>query len=168
MFVCRYGREVDFVKVLDFGMVKSQREPEGEDAKTKLTGAHAVCGTPAFMAPEQVLGSRLVDGRTDLYAVGGLAYWLITGHLVFTGRTAMEILMQHTQAVPVPPSARTEMQVPPALDDLVLMCLAKNPDDRPASANTLAEALRSIATGSSWTTARAQEWWNLHHRRGQS
>src|SRR5262245_13159472 len=161
VYVCRYGREVDFVKVLDFGMVKSQRE--GEYAETELTGDQAVCGTPAFMAPEQVLGNRSVDGRTDIYAVGGLAYWLITGQLVFTGRTVMEILMQHTQAVPVPPSARTEIEVPPGFDDIVLACLAKNPDDRPASADMLAEALASIMTGSSWTTPRAQKWWDLHH-----
>lgn len=166
VYACRYGREVDFVKVLDFGMVKSQRE--GDDAETKLTGADAVCGTPGFMAPEQVLGDRLVDGRTDLYAVGCLAYWLITGQLVFSGHTTMAILMQHTQAVPVPPSARTEVEVPPALDDIVLACLAKDPDARPPSADTLAEALASIVTRSSWTAARAQEWWNLHHRRGQS
>ena len=115
------------------------------------------------MAPEQVLGSRLVDGRTDLYAVGCLAYWLITGQPVFTGRTAMETMMQHTQAVPVPPSARTELEVPPALDHMVLTCLAKNPDDRSASADKLAEALASIATRSSWTTPRAHEWWDRHH-----
>lgn len=150
--------------MLDFGMVKSQRE--GDDTEKKLTADHAVCGTPAFMAPEQVLGSRSVDGRTDLYAVGCLAYWLITGHLVFTG-TAMETLVQHAQAVPVRPSARTEVEVPPKLDDVILRCLSKNPDDRPASADTLAEALASIPTGSTWTTRRAGEWWNMHHpRRG--
>jgi serine/threonine-protein kinase len=161
VYLCRYGREVDFVKVLDFGMVKSQRDDE--NAETKLTNDHAICGTPAFMAPEQALGSALVDGRTDLYGVGCLAYWLITGQLVFKGRTAMEILMQHTQAMPVAPSARTELGVPPALDEIILACLAKNPDDRPASADTLAEALASVVTDSSWTTPRAQKWWDLHH-----
>src|SRR5262245_14540351 len=136
VFTCRYGREVDFVKVLDFGMVKWQLE--GEDAATKLTGPNALCGTPAFMAPEQVLDSRLVDGRTDLYAVGCLAYWLVSGQMVFTGQRTMEVLMQHAQALPIPPSARTEMEVPPALDDIVLACLAKDPNDRPASADKLA------------------------------
>jgi eukaryotic-like serine/threonine-protein kinase len=165
VYVCRHGREVDFVKVLDFGMVKSQRE--GDDTETKLTADQAVCGTPAFMAPEQVLGSRFVDGRTDLYAVGCLAYWSITGQLVFTGRTAMEILVQHTQAVPVRPSARTELEIPATLDDVILTCLAKNPDDRPVSADRLAETLASIATGSTWTIRRAQEWWNMHHPKGR-
>lgn len=158
VYACRYGREVDFVKVLDFGMVKSQRE----SADTQLTGEHAIWGTPAFMAPEQVLGSRPVDGRTDLYAVGCLAYWLVTGQLVFAGRTPMEIMMQHTQTPPVPPSARTELEIPPALDRAILGCLEKNPDDRPATADQLAEALASIATRSAWTTERAREWWELH------
>jgi serine/threonine-protein kinase len=167
VFVCRYGREVDFVKVLDFGMVKSQKALEGEAAETQLTGSLAICGTPAFMAPEQALDSRLVDGRSDLYAVGCLGYWLITGQYVFTGRTPVEFLMQHAQAVPVPPSARTETHVPAMLDGLILQCLAKNPDDRPASADTLAAMLKSVATGASWTTLRAQEWWDLNHRREQ-
>jgi serine/threonine-protein kinase len=160
VFVCRYGREVEFVKVLDFGMVKSRRE--GDDADTQLTGDHAVAGTPAFMAPEQVLGSQ-VDARADLYTLGCVAYWLLTGQRVFTGRTAMETMMQHTHAEPVPPSARTELEVPLALDRIILSCLAKNPDDRPASADALAAALATIATGSTWTPARAHEWWDRHH-----
>jgi serine/threonine-protein kinase len=161
VYVCRYGREVDFVKVLDFGMVKSRRERDGAD--DQLTGDHRVAGTPAFMAPEQVLGSHSIDGRTDLYAVGCVAYWLITGQRVFTGRTAMETMVKHTQEAPVPPSARTELEVPPALDRIILSCLAKKPDDRPASADALADAMASIATRASWTTPRAHEWWDRHH-----
>jgi serine/threonine-protein kinase len=164
VFVCRYGRKVDFVKVLDFGMVKSRHE--GDDGDTQLTGDHAVAGTPAFMAPEQVLGNKKVDGRTDLYAVGCVAYWLVTGQLVFAGRNAMETMVQHSQAVPVPPSARTELEVPPALDQIILSCLAKNPDERPASADALAEALSSIAPRAPWTTPRAHEWWDRHHPAG--
>ena len=161
VYVCRYGREVDFVKVLDFGMVKSRRD--GDSDETQLTGDHAIAGTPAYMAPEQVLGSRAVDGRADLYAVGCVAYWLVTGQLVFTGRTPMETMIQHAQAEPVPPSARTELEVPAALEQIILSCLCKNPDDRPASADALAEALAAIATGDSWTTTRAHEWWDRHH-----
>jgi serine/threonine-protein kinase len=160
IFVCRYGREVDFVKVLDFGMVKSRSE--GDDAQTQLTGDHGVAGTPAFMAPEQVLGHP-VDARADIYAVGCVAYWLVTGQLVFTGRTAMETMMQHAQAAPTPPSARTELEVPPALERLILACLSKKPDDRPASADALVAAMASMATRDSWTPARAHEWWDRHH-----
>jgi eukaryotic-like serine/threonine-protein kinase len=164
VYVCRYGREVDFVKVLDFGMVKSQNEDQ--EMLTRLTSDHAVYGTPAFMAPEQALGGQFVDGRTDLYAVGCLAYWLITGQLVFTGRTAIEILMQHTQAVPARPSSRTELAIPPMLDDVIMTCLAKKPDDRPPSADALTEALARIETSNFWTAPRAQEWWATHHPKG--
>lgn len=164
VFACRYGREVDFVKVLDFGMVKWQRT--GGEAELQLTGAHTVWGTPGFMAPEQVYGDQPIDGRTDVYAVGCLAYWLLTGQLVFTGRTSMEIMMQHVQGVPVPPSARTELAVPAALDQIVLACLAKDPEQRPASADTLAAALASIETGAAWSMPIAREWWNQHHPPG--
>jgi serine/threonine-protein kinase len=161
VFVCRYGRQVDFVKVLDFGMVKSSRE----SMEMQLTGEQAVLGTPAFMAPEQVLGNRAIDARADLYAVGCLAYWLLTGQLVFTGGTAMELMLQHAHVAPDPPSMRSELAIPPALDALVLACLAKDPDGRPASAEELAEALASIPGAPSWTTQAARDWWDQHQPR---
>jgi serine/threonine-protein kinase len=164
VFVCRYGRQVDFVKVLDFGMVKTR----SESMETQLTGEQAVLGTPAFMAPEQVLGNRVVDGRADLYAAGCLAYWLLTGQLVFTGSTAMEVMLQHAHEAPVPPSMRTELAIPPGLDDLVLACLAKDPAKRPASAEHLAEALASIPGASPWTTQAARDWWDRHQPRKTS
>ena len=111
VYVCRYGREVDFVKVLDFGLVKSQRDAERR-RRQRSPRHHAVGGTPAFMSPEQVMGDRPIDGRSDIYAVGCLAYWLVTGQLVFTGRTAIETMLQHAQATPVPPSQRTELEIP--------------------------------------------------------
>ena len=161
VFTCRYGREVDFVKVLDFGMVKHQRSTERAD--TQLTGDHAVLGSPGFMAPEQVLGNRDVDARADLYAVGCVGYWLLTGQLVFEGSTAMEIMVKHTQAEPAPPSSRTELEVPASLDQVILSCLAKDPAARPGSADELAERLGSVVTPSPWTSTRAREWWGRHH-----
>jgi serine/threonine-protein kinase len=160
VFSCRYGRELDFVKVLDFGMVKSRREP-APDAM-KLTRAHAVWGTPAFISPEQVLANRPLDARTDLYAVGCLAYWLLTGGYVFKGRTSMETMMQHAQADPVAPSGRAQQDVPPALDDVIMACLAKDPDDRPATADRLAEMLAAVPTRSAWTARDAHDWWAGH------
>ena len=158
VFVCRYGLELDWVKVLDFGLVKSGPE-RGPDAR--LTADGAIGGTPAFMAPEQVLGDRPIDGRTDLYAAGCLAYWLLTGTLVFEGRTAVETMMMHVQAEPVPPSRRSEVAIPEALERAVLACLEKDPDRRPANADAL-DALLAAIPLDAWTAARAREWWRAH------
>jgi len=160
VFVCRYGREVDFTKVLDFGMVKTRHEAPA--AAPGLTGESTILGTPAFMAPELIVGKGTVDGRADLYAVGCLAYWLLTGEMVFTGKSAMEVLVEHVRSAPVPPSVRTGQPVPAALDALVLACLAKDPADRPASADALARELEGIDLPRAWTPARAAEWWNGH------
>ena len=87
-------------------------------------------GTPAYMAPEMALGDD-VDGRADLYALGCVAYYLLTGQHVFAGDGVLKVITQHLQAVPVPPSERTELPIPSALEHLVLACLAKKPEDRP-------------------------------------
>jgi serine/threonine-protein kinase len=162
VYACRYGREVDFVKVLDFGLVKAR----GDERTTQpnLTGNHHAGGTPAFMAPEQVLGDKPVDGRSDVYAVGCLAYWLVTGQLVFAGRTAMEVMLQHVQTKAMPPSQRTELKIPDAFERAILACLEKNSDDRP-SAEALAALLATIATTGSWTQDRRREWWDANHPR---
>jgi eukaryotic-like serine/threonine-protein kinase len=152
---------VDVVMVVFFGRVKSQIDPLGAEAS--LTLDRAVGGTPSFMPPEQVLGNRPLDGRSDIYAVGCLAYWLVTGQLVFTGRTAMEIMVQHTQAAPVPPSQRTELPLSEAFDRLILACLEKNPDARPPAADALAQQLAALETQSAWTPTRARQWWDVHH-----
>ena len=161
VYVCRYGRDVDFVKVLDFGMVKSQ--DRGGVADIGVTADHSVGGTPAFMSPEQLVADRPLDARSDIYAVGCLAYWLVTGQLVFTGRTVMEMVVKHTQETPVPPSRRSELEIPAALDDAILACLEKDPDRRPATADAVAERLAAVPTGDAWTPQRAAAWWNLHH-----
>jgi len=165
VYVCRYGREVDFVKVLDFGLVKSQNEAFGSDVMLSLD--HFVAGTPSFMPPEQVLGNRQLDGRSDIYAVGCLAYWLVTGRLVFTGHTPMEIMLQHTQAKPVPPSQRTELHLSQAFDELIMACLEKDPDDRPSTAEVLAARLATVETMNAWTPECARNWWDIHDPRNQ-
>jgi hypothetical protein len=121
----------------------------------------AISGTPAFMAPEQVLGGADTDARTDLYAVGCVAFWLLTGRTVFQGSTVMEVLMQHVHDEPLPPSRCSELPVPAALDPVIVRCLAKSPNDRPQSADELAEALTAACDPRAWTPARAREWWNL-------
>jgi serine/threonine-protein kinase len=164
IFVCHYGEDYDFVKVLDFGIVKAVHEPEtaGATALTALTVEHVVRGTPAFIAPEQALGSQPVDHRADIYGIGCLAYWLLTGQLVFTGDTPMQLFVQHAQAAPVPPSTRTELLVPKELDAVVLECLAKNPSDRPQTARELARRLQAVPLKSEWTPELARAWWQTN------
>ena len=163
--LCRYGEDYDFVKVLDFGIVKAIHEPGltgGTTTVPVLTAEHVVRGTPAFISPEQVLGGRRVDHRADIYATGCLTYWLLTGQLVFTGDTPMEFLIQHTQATPQPPSARTELPIPTELDAIVLACLAKNPSDRPQTARELARRLEAVPVSCEWTADVARTWWERH------
>jgi len=156
VFVCRYGGDLDFVKVLDFGLVKPVARPV---QTTTLSGVHSLRGTPAFMAPEQVLGVHAVDARTDVYAVGCLAYWLISGEMVFTGRTAMETITMHAHEAPVPLSRRTSQPVPDALDRLLLACLDKDPARRPANGAELGEQLAALMLAERWTKPLAREWW---------
>ncbi|MFL5401813.1 MAG: serine/threonine-protein kinase [Gemmatimonadales bacterium] len=159
IFVCRYGEEYDFVKVLDFGIVGAIRDTPG--GNLMHTRGDTVRGTPAFIAPEQAMGGE-VDGRADIYATGCVAYWLLTGQLVFTADTPMGLLLQHAQTPPRPPSARTELPIPRALDDLVLSCLAKDPSKRPQSAKELSLRLAELEGAGAWTQDRARDWWMKH------
>jgi hypothetical protein len=159
IFLCRYGEEYDFVKVLDFGIVRPTREPR--DTSPVHTRENAVHGTPAFIAPEQAMGAE-VDGRADIYATGCVAYWLLTGQFVFTAETPMGLLLAHAHTPPTPPSARTELPIPRALDDLVVSCLAKDPANRPQSARELSLRLAEVEGASAWTQDRAREWWATH------
>ena len=163
--LCRYGEDCDFVKVLDFGIAKSMREPAGADAAptiTAMTAGHVVQGTPAFIAPEQVLGGSPVDNRADIYATGCLAYWLLTGQLVFTGETPMQLLVQHAQGIPEAPSTRTTQPIPQELDAIVLACLAKNPAERPQTARELARRLDAVPGLAPWTPEEARAWWDRY------
>ena len=156
IFLCRYGEEYDFVKVLDFGIVGTVRERR--DAEEGDTREDVIQGTPAFIAPEQAMGGA-VDGRADIYSVGCVAYWLLTGQYVFTGATPIGLLMQHIQAEPTPPSARTERPIPRPLEELVLSCLAKDPASRPGSARELARRLAELDGAGGWSQEQASEWW---------
>ncbi|HEX5133038.1 MAG TPA: serine/threonine-protein kinase [Candidatus Krumholzibacteria bacterium] len=159
IFVCRYGEDHDFVKVLDFGIVKTRDDTT--ETPDPLTSEAVIRGTPAFMAPEQALGAAELDGRADIYAVGCVAYWLLTGQMVFAADSRAALLMHHIQTVPVAPSARTELPVPAELDEVVLACLAKDPAARPQSARELSVRLDELKL-EAWTEARAREWWERH------
>jgi serine/threonine protein kinase len=161
IFLCRYGEDHDFVKILDFGIAKVGHETASE-AQTALTIPNVIQGTPAFIAPEQALGGADVDTRADIYSTGCVAYWLLTGQLVFTADTPMKLLMAHAHTPPESPSSRTETPIPRDLDALVLSCLAKDWEHRPKSARDLLERLDAVAPQQPWTDERAQEWWKVH------
>jgi MFS family permease len=157
IFLCRMGNEYDFVKVLDFGLVKVLDETE-----TKITVEGSTTGTPAYMAPEMAMGNAPVDGRTDLYGLGCVAYWLLTGNLVFEEKGATAMLLAHLQKIPVPLSQRTNLTVPACLDRAIMTCLAKEPAKRPASADALGHQLENCDGIGSWSAEDAERWWNTH------
>jgi hypothetical protein len=159
LFVCRYGGEHDFVKVLDFGIVKTVPE-QMETGAIGLTRDNMLQGTPAYIAPEQAMGTH-VDSRADIYATGCVAYFLLTGKPVFAGDTPMAVVVHHARTPPTAPSAVSDLPIPPALDQLILECLAKNPADRPQTARVLARRLVEIGLHS-WNEERARDWWETH------
>ena len=152
----RLGLQHDFVKVLDFGLVKSVNTKGGGD--TAATEIGMTPGTPDYMAPEMTLGETL-DGRTDLYAVGCVGYFLLTGHPVFSATNVYHMIARHLNDAPSPPSADAGAEVPPELDRLILACLAKQPADRPQSAADLRRTLCGIAV-EPWGEAQAAAWWS--------
>lgn len=163
LFVCRRGLEYDVVKVLDFGLVK-RAVASGGAAPPLLAADGAVAGTPEFMAPETVAEPDRVDGRADIYAMGCVAYFLLTGAGPFGELTPVAALRAHLYELPRSLSAATARPVPPALDALVLDCLAKDRTRRPQTAEALSERLAMAVNGETWTAQDAKGWW-LQHRR---
>jgi serine/threonine-protein kinase len=160
LFVARLGQDVDFVKVLDFGLVKARQGGAlGDEA---LTVAGAFTGTPSYMPPEMALGQEPIDGRADIYALGCVAYWLLVGQRVFEGKSAMQMMIDHVRTPPMPPSLRAKQPIPPALERLVLRCLEKEPERRPVSVLELSRELRALGLEERWSEARARVWWSEH------
>jgi len=159
IYLCRMGLDYDFVKVLDFGLVKFDAQREIEH--TLMGGQHGTAGTPAFMAPE-LIAEGDVDARADVYSLGCVAYFLLTGELVYEADTAMKMFLQHLQAVPVPPSQRTELPIPADLDALVMACLSKEPSRRPRNAEEVTFLLDTSRGANRWSNESARNWWQLH------
>jgi serine/threonine-protein kinase len=160
LFMCRLGLNYDFVKVLDFGLVKSAVPSERYQSQLTLDGT--TTGTPAYMSPEMALGDKTVDARSDIYSLGCVAYWLLTGQLVFEGNTPTAVLLAHTQTPPIPPSQRTELEIPDDLERVILSCLEKDPARRPQSAQELARMLESCHNWRDWNRDHAERWWRTH------
>jgi len=158
IFTCRYGGEVDFVKVLDFGLVMDRRPTEEELQRPGLIG------TPAVMAPEMVRFNAPVDRRADIYALGCVAYWLLTRERVFEAENRADMLVMHAHQRPVPPSKRAGISVPPRLEELILSCLEKNPNKRPQTARELGDKLRELELDKAWTRSRRESWWQENGR----
>jgi serine/threonine-protein kinase len=160
------GGIADLVKVVDFGLVKDMRTGTAADAT--LTHADSITGTPLYMAPETITTPDKVDARTDIYALGAVGYWLLTGTHVFRGNTVMEVLAHHLHSAPERPSTRLGAEVDGDLEKILLACLAKRPDDRPESARSLRDQLRACSAARRWTSFRASQWWSAHRHQLRS
>jgi serine/threonine-protein kinase len=154
--LCCIGHYFDYVKVLDFGLVKRAGIDSAVDVG--LTAPNMVTGTPAYLSPESAQGEP-VDQRTDIYALGCVAYWMLTGRQVFEGQNVVQIIARHIHTAPEPPSLFSLFRIPPELDEIVLACLAKRPEDRPATARDLADRLEQCEVDELWSRGHARLWW---------
>jgi serine/threonine protein kinase len=145
----------DFAKLLDFGLVKAQDSRQ----QTMLTAADSITGTPLYMSPESIQDPDRADSRSDLYSLGAVAFFLLTGRPVFTASTVLDIIRHHVETPPVAPSQVARTTICEPLDRLVLSCLSKSPNERPASATALIETLEQMTCAQDWTAADAERWW---------
>lgn len=154
IILTRQGGIPDVAKVLDFGLVKSL---EADQAQS-LTHLGEIQGTPQYLAPESITDPDTVDGRADLYALGAVGYFLLTGQHVFSGATIVEVCGHHLHSRPVLPSVRVRQPIPADLEALILRCLSKSPAERPSTAGELIDALERLEV-SPWTVTQAEQWW---------
>jgi serine/threonine-protein kinase len=154
VFLCRKRSQPDTVKVLDFGLAK---HVSAEEAST--SSVDTIVGTPLYMPPEAFTDPAALDARSDLYSLGAVAYLLLAGTPVFSAGSAIEVFAKHLHSAPEPPSARLGRPLPPDLEAIVLSCLAKAPDQRPASARDLRSALEQCAEAGRWSRSDADAWW---------
>jgi serine/threonine-protein kinase len=157
LVACRIGLEVDFVKILDFGIVKVQQEPQA----AHLTSPELAVGTPAYLSPEALNGAD-VDGRSDLYALGCVGFFLLTGEEPFRAASMMQVIIKHLQETPRAPSAVLGRGLPADLEAVILRLLAKAPGDRYPDALALRAALDRCADAEAWTAEAAHAWWSAN------
>lgn len=155
VIACQRGGVHDVAKLLDFGLVHSHGL--GKES-SKLTVQGSILGSPPYMSPEQALGKNMIDARTDIYSLGGLAYFLLTGQAPFTRETTMETLVAHVHE-PVTPPADHRPELPVDLQEVVLRCLNKDPEQRFAEVQSLDRALADCECIDHWDAERAADWW---------
>jgi serine/threonine-protein kinase len=158
------GGVPDVVKVVDFGLAKRIRPADTVETEF-VTTTSVIQGTPLYVPPEALRSEPTLDARSDLYALGAVGYFLLTGAPVFQARTVVEVFAHHLHTVPDPPSRHAPHPVPAALDDIILRCLAKDPADRPADALTLQRELSQCPCDPPWTTEQAAAWWKAFRAR---
>jgi serine/threonine-protein kinase len=159
IILCERGGTYDVAKVVDFGLVK--RAVTANDDAEQLSNVNVLTGTPLYLSPEAITDPDSVDGRSDIYALGAVAFFMLTGEPPFEGKGVVEVCSHHLHTQPDPPSERAD-GVDPEMDELVLRCLAKDPDDRFHDAIELRDALDTLPVGHAWTEARARAWWEAH------
>jgi len=156
--LCARGGQLDVPKVVDFGLVRGLEEV----GEIPLTGAGQVMGTPHYMPPEAILEGRTIDARSDLYSLGGIGYFLVTGQDVFRRSSQVELFLAQVRDQPIPPSERLGSPVPHELQEIIMCCLAKDPEERPQSADELRQLLQNCRGIEAWRPADAQDWWAQH------
>ena len=165
IFLCKLGLQFDFAKVLDFGLVKTMQSNAEDLSQMSMDGS--ATGTPAYMAPEIAMGSKEIDGRSDIYGLGCVAYFLLTGELVFNEPSPMAAALAHVQKPPVPPSQRTELVIPASLERVVMQCLEKDPKQRPQTAWDLARQLENLKEIPRFCRDSAEKWWTTYRPTGE-
>jgi serine/threonine-protein kinase len=155
IILCSQGGKPDVAKLVDFGLVKDLAGADG----VELTSTEAITGTPLYLSPEALNAPEKVDARSDIYALGAVGYFLLTGEHVFTGHTLVEVCGHHLHTEPEPPSQRLGQPVPADLETVLLSCLAKEASDRPQSASELLARVHSCASWGEWNGGQARSWW---------
>jgi tRNA A-37 threonylcarbamoyl transferase component Bud32 len=158
IFITHRGGLYDFVKVLDFGLAREVKQA----SDSGLTKSGMVFGTPRYIAPESVYGANRADSRSDLYNLGGVAYWMLTGTHLFGGSSSLDLIIDHVKTIPQHPNEVSELPIPDELDALVMKCLEKEPVDRFQTAEAVKEALLAVPLSGHWSQVRARDWWALH------
>ncbi len=158
IFLACQGGIYDFVKVLDYGLAKEMNDNEDHG----LTQTGELIGTPRYIAPESVTDKANIDRRTDIYLLGAVAYWMTTGKAPFEADTSVEVIVEHLTHLPKKPSEVSEIEIPEALENIILKCLEKRQEDRFQNITEVLVALQKVPLQNSWSSEAAREWWNLH------